>query len=160
MNEQERIISPLAYDILEKARMNAEESHNPFVTPEHVLFLISSNQEFQKCLRKLSMDPDFFKSRLLLFLSSLPASHDNHSAVMVSASLREALEIAGLTANLVDKKPVGIVHLLIGIAEQRDTLAGYLLRENPEILKEFGVPAFFLKGYSESSAASYCTNRI
>ena len=160
MNEQERIISPLAYDILEEARMKAEESHNPFVTPEHVLFLISSNQEFQKCLHKLSMDPDFFKSRLHLFLSSLPASQDNNSAVMVSASLREALEIAGLTANLVDKKPVGIVHLLIGIAEQRDTLAGYLLRENPEILKEFGVPAFFLKGYSESPAANYCTNRI
>lgn len=152
MNGQERIISPLAYDILEKARMNAEESHNPFVTPEHVLFQISSRPEFQKRLHGLSMDPDFFKSRLLLFLSSLPAYQDNHSAVMVSASLREALEVAGLNANLVDKKPVGIVHLLIGIAEQRDTLAGYLLRENPEILKEFGVPAFFIKEYCESFA--------
>ena len=136
----ERTITQSAFDVLESAKKDAEKSHNPYVTPEHVLFQIEASGLLKDYLESSGKNQSYFRDRLRFFFSSLGAMRATEpESAEISQSLRRVLESAIVIANEEEEVPVGIPHLLMGIAQQPDSLAGYLLRNNPEVLKGFGV---------------------
>ncbi len=140
---QERTITRSAFDVLELARQDAEMYLNPYVTPEHVLFQMEASGLLKEYLERTGKGQCYFRERLGFFISSLssvPLS-ENYRAE-ISSSLRHVIESAIEEANEEEGVPVDIPHLLAGIAQQRDSLAGYLLRKTPEVLQGFGVYLF------------------
>ena len=138
--EQRRTITRSAFDVLEKARRNAELYQNSYVTPEHVLYQIESCGLLPNTYEDNGMSSFFFRERLGLFLSSLiSAEPPSKNAVKISDNLRFAIEIAIDKAKEEGGESVGVPHLLFGLACQENSLAGFLLRKHPEVLQGFGV---------------------
>lgn len=135
-----RAITHSAFDVLELAKQDAEIYLNPFVTPEHVLFQIEASGLLREQLKSSGKSQCYFRERLGFFMSSLASkpSFGNH-AVKISHPLRNVIESAIEEANVAEGIPVDIPHLLLGIALQRDSFAGYLLRKSPEVLASFGI---------------------
>jgi len=137
MHNPVRTITPSAFEVLKKAQQDAEVYMNPYVTPEHVLFQMEESGILRHSLEMASLSQVYFRERLGLFLSML-ACDEHGQQLEVSSILGRALEAAADIAAS-DLCPVDIPHLLIGISEQADSLAGYLLRKNPEVINGFRV---------------------
>lgn len=131
-----------AYAVLDGALRDARTYCNPYLTPEHVLFQMETEGIFSASLEKRALGQSYFRDRLGLFLSSLTSWTGTDEAVRMSDSLETALDDAVLAAGDREDIPIDIPHLLFGIAGIKDSLAGYLLRKNPEVLEDFGVILF------------------
>lgn len=132
---QKRIIEQSAFDVLELARLKAEQLFNTYITPEHVLFQIEALGFLSGVLDENHMPPSYFRDRLNLFLNSLKSNEltDCHS-IQVADNLRFALESAFCFAGLKGDKVITVSHLLVGMAGLKDSLAGNLLSNNATIL--------------------------
>lgn len=140
---QNRMITRPVFDVLDGALKDARTYGNPYLTPEHILFQMETERSMQAVLKKNSLGSSFFRDRLGLFISSLPSARpDPGYAVQLSDSIKAALEDASVAAGDDDGAAIDIPHLLFGIAGQRESLAGYLLRKNPGVLMDFGVILF------------------
>lgn len=136
-----RTISRIAFEVLEKARLDAVIYRNPYITPEHVLFQMEGAGVLKEVMAKASMKPTFFRESLGVFLSYLSTTNSTDDYVVkLSKSLRTALKDAIYAAECDGGKPITIFHLLLGISGLDNSLAGYLLRKHPEVLDGFGVP--------------------
>ena len=132
---QKRIIEQSAFDVLEKARQKAERHSNAYITPEHVLFQIEASGLLSEVLCDNHMSPSYFRERLHLFLSSLRSVDlTDSSSIQVADNLRFAIDSAFNFADIRGENIITIPHLLVGIAELKDSLAGYLLSNNSTIV--------------------------
>lgn len=140
MAPHNRIISRTAFEVLEMARLDAVMYRNPYITPEHVLFQMEGAGVLKEAMEKASMKPTFFRESLGLFISYLSTTDPAEDYdVKLSKPLREALKDAIDAAGCDGGQPVTIFHLLWGISGLDNSLAGYLLRQHPEVLDGFGV---------------------
>lgn len=132
---QRKIIEQSAFDVLEMARHSAEQHLNTYVTPEHVLFQVEASGLLLRVLNDNQMSPFYFRDRLNLFLNSLKSKQpaDDHP-IQVADNLRFAIDSAFSFADVQGENIITITHLLVGIAGLKDSLAGYLLSNNTEIL--------------------------
>lgn len=138
---QEASITPAAFQVLDRAREDAQMYRNPYITPEHVLFQMESSGLLEENLLSNGKSPSFFRERLGLFLSSLSTVDlSREYAVKYSTALRNVLQDAISFAER-DKKPVGIGHLLFSMAGVSNTLAGYLVLNNIDVIKDVVVPS-------------------
>ena len=138
MASHHRTISRSVFDVLEKARLDAVMYHNPYITPEHVLFQMESSGMLRDAMEKASMEPTFFRERLGFFLSFLSGTDSEASnTIRLSRPLCIALEDAIDAAEREEDKTLTIFHLLWVISGLDNTLSGYLLRKHPEILDSF-----------------------
>lgn len=138
---QEASITPAAFQVLDLAREDAQMYRNPYITPEHVLFQMESSGLLEDNLLRNGKSPSFFRERLGLFLSSLSTVDlSREYAVKYSTALRHVLQDAISFAER-DKKPVGIGHLLFSMAGVSNTLAGYLVLNNIDVIKDVVVPS-------------------
>ena len=138
--KQRGTITRPAFDVLEKARQDAELYLNPYVTPEHVLFQMESAGVLNQVWEYNTLEPFYFRERLGLFISALGSVElTSEYSPQISDNLRFAIEYAIEEAVREGGKPVGLHHLLLGMACQKDSLAGFLLRKHPEVLQGFGV---------------------
>ena len=84
--KQRGTITRPAFDVLEKARQDAELYLNPYVTPEHVLFQMESAGV---------LGPFYFRERLGLFISALGSVElTSEYSPQISDNLRFAIEYA------------------------------------------------------------------
>ena len=140
---QEASITPAAFQVLDRAREDAQMYRNPYITPEHVLFQMESSGLLEENLLSNGKSPSFFRERLGLFLSSLSTVDlSREYAVKYSTALRNVLQDAISFAER-DKKPVGIGHLLFSMAGVSNTLAGYLVLNNIDVIKDVVVPSWY-----------------
>ena len=140
---QEASITPAAFQVLDRAREDAQMYRNPYITPEHVLFQMESSGLLEENLLSNGKSPSFFRERLGLFLSSLSTVDlSREYAVKYSTALRNVLQDAISFAER-DKKPVGIGHLLFSMAGESNTLAGYLVLNNIDVIKDVVVPSWY-----------------
>lgn len=132
---QEVAITSSAYKVLDRAREDAQMYRNPYITPEHVLFQMESSGLLKENLLCNGKSPSFFRERLGFFLSSL-SSVDSASeySVKCSTALRHVLQDAISFAKQ-DKKPVDVGHLLFSMAGVSNSLAGYLVLNNIDVIK-------------------------
>lgn len=134
---QKRIIEQSTFDILEMARNKAEKESNIYVTPEHVLYQIEASGFLSDVLMANRLSSFFFRERLNSFLNSLQSANvSNIYPIKVSDNLRLAIDYAFNFADLQGDSIIKVPHLLFGIAQLKDSLAGYLLTNNSTILKE------------------------
>ena len=157
---QEASITPAAFQVLDRAREDAQMYRNPYITPEHVLFQMESSGLLEENLLSNGKSPSFFRERLGLFLSSLSTVDlSREYAVKYSTALRNVLQDAISFAKYStalrhvlqdaisfaerDKKPVGIGHLLFSMAGVSNTLAGYLVLNNIDVIKDVVVPSWY-----------------
>lgn len=132
---QKRIIEQSAFDVLELARLKAEQLLNTYITPEHVLFQIEASGHLSGVLNDNNMSPSYFRDRLNLFLNSLKSTEPTvDNLIQVADNLRFAIDSAFDYADLQGDKVITVPHLLVGIAGLKDSLAGYLLSNNATIL--------------------------
>lgn len=144
--QQIRTITRSAFEVLEKARQDAELYLNPYVTPEHVLFQMESTGALHQVQGYNALAPFYFRERLGLFISSLDSVELTcEYAPKISDNLRFAIESAIDEAEKEGGRPVGVPQLLYGIACLKDSLAGFLLRNHPEVLHGLGVYSIFEK---------------
>ena len=140
---QEASITPAAFQVLDRAREDAQMYRNPYITPEHVLFQMESSGLLEENLLSNGKSPSFFRERLGLFLSSLSTVDlSREYSVKYSTALRHVLQDAISFAER-DKKPVGIGHLLFSMAGESNTLAGYLVLNNIDVIKDVVVPSWY-----------------
>ena len=138
---QEVAITSTAFNVLDLARKDAQMYRNPYITPEHVLFQMESSGLLEEKLLSKGKSPSFFRERLGLFLSSLSTVDlTREYSVKYSTSLRNMLQDA-ISFALQDKKPVGIGHLLFSMAGVSDSLAGYLVQNNIDVIRDVVVPS-------------------
>lgn len=134
-----KAITRPAFDVLEMATRTAELYLNPYVTPEHVLFQMESAGVLDQMCEHNTMDPFYFRERLGLFIIALGSVEQmSEYSPQISDNLRYAIEYAIEEAEREGEKPVGLRHLLWGIACQKDSLAGFLLRKHPEVFQGLG----------------------
>ena len=140
---QEASITPAAFQVLDRAREDAQMYRNPYITPEHVLFQMESSGLLEENLLSNGKSPSFFRERLGLFLSSLSTVDlSREYSVKYSTALRHVLQDAISFAER-DKKPGGIGHLLFSMAGESNTLAGYLVLNNIDVIKDVVVPSWY-----------------
>ena len=138
---QEVAITSSAFKVLDLAREDAQMYRNPYITPEHVLFQMESSGLLEETLLFNGKSPSFFRERLGLFLSSLSTVDLScEYSVKYSTALRHVLQDAILFADQ-DKKSVGIGHLLYSMAGVSNSLAGYLVLNNIDVVKNVVVPS-------------------
>ena len=133
MNTLKRTISRPVYLVLMRASKEASRMKNAWITPEHVLLSMEEAGVFCDSPGEPGKNATYFRDRLAYFLSCLP-KEEEEGAQMVSGLLQEALTIAIETAGETDAESVEFSHLIFGLSMLRKSLAGYLLRKNPEIL--------------------------
>ena len=137
---QEVTITSSACKVLDLARKDAQMYRNPFITPEHVLFQIESSGLMEKNLVCSGISASFFRERLGLFLSSLSTVEPGREYTLkCSTALRQVLQDAVSFARR-DNTPLGICHLLFSMAGVNDSLAGYLILNNIDVVKDVIVP--------------------
>lgn len=137
-NLNKDIITQSAYDVLNKARIDAVEHRNPFITPEHVLYSMGANPDFHRALGKTGLPCSFFSDRLIYYLDCLcSVKSGSYYSVQLSEALRFVLDEAIIKAFQGKESAVDLPHILFGISCLNDSVAGYLIREHPEIIDAF-----------------------
>lgn len=137
---QEVTITFSAIKVLELARIDAQLYRNPFITPEHVLFQMESSGLLEGTLLSNGKSPSFFREILGLFLSSLSTVDlSREYSVKYSTALRHVLQDAISFAEQA-RKPIGIGHLLFSMAGLNNSLAGYLIQNNIDVINDVVVP--------------------
>lgn len=137
-NLKKDIITQSAYDVLNKARIDAEEHRNPFITPEHVLYSMGANPDFHRVLGIIGLPCSFFSDRLIYYLDCLYSVKLGSSySLQLSKALCFVLDEAIITACQGRDSAVDLPHILFGISCLNDSVAGYLIRKHPEIIDAF-----------------------
>ena len=137
MSTPKRTISRSAFAVLERSEKEAALMENTWITPEHVLYSMEEAGVFYGAAGEAGKNPTFFRDRLAYFLSCLPKEEGGVEKQKVSGLLQDALSIAIETAGEMNAESVDIPHLVFGLSLLEDSLAGYLLRKNQEVLPSF-----------------------
>lgn len=130
-------ISKEVEDILSKMAILAEKRHHEYVTPEHLLYVLTYNEvfsiSFEKCGGNIALLRKNLETYLMENLERVDGAH-----AQLSSGLNDVLIEAETKAVSCEKYVVEVPHLISGITELQDSYAlYYLLVQNvkiPELL--------------------------
>ncbi|KXP11115.1 Clp protease [Tsukamurella pulmonis] len=122
-----RLLNDQAKTLLAEAQVAAADWDNPEITPEHLLYAAAMTEPTRDVLVRLKLDPD----RVAASMKAAAQASANPDAVDGAPSLspasRRALRVAQQHAAQNGQSYVGPEHILIGIADNPDTVAAQAL---------------------------------
>lgn len=126
-------ISKEVEEILSKMAVFAEKKHHEYVTPEHLLYVLTYNEifytSFERCGGSIAQLRENLKTYLSENLEKVEGVH-----AQLSAGLNDVLIGAETKAISCEKYVVEVPHLISGITELQDSYAlYYLLVQNVKI---------------------------
>lgn len=135
-------LDPESVKLLEEAYINAFDKRHEYVTPEHVLYELTYNDDFQKALSYVDTDSQAIISDLLPQLEKMEAVPENIVyAPSPSVQMMQLLDDADLKAMSCDKKSIEIPHIVSSILNLKNSWAQYILNKAID-----GNHAYFLVG--------------
>lgn len=119
----------------------AKERLNPFVTPEHLLYIICENYEFSQAYINLGGDIYKLKENLENYLDENLERDESIEEIEpeISFSLNEVIAYAGLKAVSSERDTIELTHIIDAILKLKDSYAAYY------ILSEGIVPSELIK---------------
>ncbi|NMD55156.1 MULTISPECIES: ATP-dependent Clp protease ATP-binding subunit [Tsukamurella] len=122
-----RLLNEQAKALLAEAQVAASDWDNPEITPEHMLYAAAMNEPTRDVISRLKLDPDTVAAamRAAAQASTNPAAMDG--APSLSPASRRALRVAQQYAAQNGQSYVGPEHILLGIADNPDTVAAQAL---------------------------------
>ncbi len=122
-----RLLNEQAKTLLAEAQVAASDWDNPEITPEHLLYAAAMNEPTRDVLVRLKLDPDKVAAAMQAAAqaSANPAAMDG--APSLSPASRRALRVAQQHAAQNGQSYVGPEHILLGIADNPDTVAAQAL---------------------------------
>ena len=122
------VLSAQAEEILQQAARIAVERGGREVDSEHVLYALADNDVVQAILSRLKISPKDLKAQIDEMAPSKERKGAQRGEVGVSPRVKAALLAAFTASRELGHSYVGPEHLLIGLAEEEEGLAGDLLR--------------------------------
>lgn len=120
-----------AREILQEAAQTAAQKGRNEVDTEHLLYVVADNEVAQAILKQFKLSASDLKG--YLDANSFTGSTDNGgtatSDITISPRLKSALQLAISASQELGHSYVGPEHLLVGLAEEEDGIAGQLLRK-------------------------------
>lgn len=129
-----------AEEIIKIAVTKSLYMNNAYVTPEHIIYGLAQQEEFENAFKALGGDiVEFIENLDDYFMDMVPQkSKDNTSDTAdVSAGFTSVIEIAAESAKNSGNKEVRIQHLLWGVMQQQESFAVYYLEEQIGNKEEF-----------------------
>ncbi len=122
-----RLLNERAKTLLAEAQVAASDWDNPEITPEHLLYAAAMNEPTRDVIARLKLDPDRVAAAMQAAAqaSANPAAMDG--APSLSPASRRALRVAQQQAAQNGQSYVGPEHILLGIADNPDTVAAQAL---------------------------------
>ncbi|BDH56052.1 ATP-dependent Clp protease ATP-binding subunit [Tsukamurella sp. PLM1] len=122
-----RLLNDSAKNLLAEAQIAASDWDNPEITPEHLLYAAAMNEPTRDVIARLKLDPDKVAASMQAAAqaSANPAGMDG--APSLSPASRRALRVAQQHAAQNGQSYVGPEHILLGIADNPDTVAAQSL---------------------------------
>ncbi|MET9328835.1 AAA family ATPase [Tsukamurella sp. NPDC003166] len=122
-----RLLNDQAKTLLAEAQVAAADWNNPEITPEHLLYAAAMNEPTRDVIARLKLDPDKVAAAMQAAAqaSANPAAMDG--APSLSPASRRALRVAQQHAAQNGQSYVGPEHILLGIADNPDTVAAQAL---------------------------------
>src|SRR5205807_303998 len=133
------VLSAQAEEILQQAARIAVERGGREVDSEHVLYALADNDVVQAILSRLKISPKDLKAQIDEMAPSKERKGSDRGEVGVSPRVKAALLAAFTASRELGHSYVGPEHLLIGLAEEEEGLAGDLLRRyglSPQALRQ------------------------
>src|SRR6266852_2678527 len=133
-------MSDQAEEILQQAARTAAEWGSREVDSEHLLFALADNDVVQAVLNRFKLSPEELKSQVREVSPKRERKGDGpQGGIGVSPRVKAALLAAFNASRDLGHSYLGPEHLLIGLAEEEDSLARNLLRRyglTPEALRQ------------------------
>lgn len=124
----EQHFSDQAKEILQRAAERAVQSGKREVDTEHLLYELPQSDVVQVLLKQFKVNVDDLKAAIeAQFPSSDEEASEIRGQIGVSPRVKSALERAFIASQELGHSYVGPEHILIGLAEVRDSFAGDLL---------------------------------
>ncbi|KXP04212.1 Clp protease [Tsukamurella pseudospumae] len=122
-----RLLNDQAKSLLAEAQVAAADWDNSEITPEHLLYAAAMNEPTRDVIARLKLDPDKVAAAMQAAAqaSANPAAMDG--APSLSPASRRALRVAQQHAAQNGQSYVGPEHILLGIADNPDTVAAQAL---------------------------------
>ncbi|VEN72850.1 protein disaggregation chaperone [Candidatus Desulfarcum epimagneticum] len=120
-------------ELIEAARNTAGENHNPNIEPEHLgaALLTREDSVARSILRKLGASPDAAAADMAMAVNRLPKTTGAESdQTYISPDAKKALNAAFKEAAAMKDEYVGVEHILIGLADGKDTEAARILERH------------------------------
>src|SRR5438105_4910283 len=133
------VLSAQAEEILQQAARIAVERGGREVDSEHVLYALADNDVVQAILSRLKISPKDLKAQIDEMVPPKERKGLQRGEVGVSPRVKAALLAAFTASRELGHSYVGPEHLLIGLAEEEEGLAGDLLRRyglSPQALRQ------------------------
>src|SRR5437870_1980753 len=133
------VLSAQAEEILQRAARIAVERGGREVDSEHVLYALADNDVVQAILSRLKISPKDLKAQIDEMAPPKERKGPQRGEVGVSPRVKAALLAAFTASRELGHSYVGPEHLLIGLAEEEEGLAGDLLRRyglTPQALRQ------------------------
>src|SRR5438874_11873242 len=133
------VLSAQAEEILQQAARIAAERGGSEVDSEHLLYALADNDVVQAILSRLKISPKDLKAQIDEMAPPKEGKGAKGGEVGVSPRVKAALLAAFTASRELGHSYVGPEHLLIGLAEEEEGLAGDLLRRyglTPQALRQ------------------------
>ncbi len=119
-------------DALQYARELAESNNNSQIEVEHALLALLVQEESlgEIILREMGVEVGLLKEKVRDEISLLPKMYatDQAPQIYISPALRKVLDSAGKEAQALKDEYISVEHLLIAIAESKESKAGKMLQ--------------------------------
>jgi ATP-dependent Clp protease ATP-binding subunit ClpC len=133
-------LSEQAQEILQQAARTAIDWGSREVDSEHLLYTLAENDVVQAILKRFKLSPQELKQQAREISPKHERAEEGKAEeVRISPRLKGALQRAFQAAQELGHSYVGPEHLLIGLAEEPDSLAGSLLQKyglTPQALRQ------------------------
>ncbi|MCX8104124.1 MAG: Clp protease ClpC, partial [Candidatus Bipolaricaulota bacterium] len=134
-------LSQHAKELLQQAAQTAVDFNKDEVDTEHLLYALMESEVVQEILRQVKISPQDIKGYIEHNApkGTFKAEKGQTVRLSVSPRVKSALELAFVASRELGHSYVGPEHLLIGLAEEQDGLAGDLLRKyglTPQALRQ------------------------
>lgn len=119
-----------AKEILQQAAQKASESGRHEVDTEHLLYVLADNEVVQTILKQFKLSAFDLKGYLdANAFAGTTGNGEGNAEINISPRMKSALQLAIAAAQDLGHSYVGPEHLLVGLAEEEDGLAGQILRK-------------------------------
>ena len=115
------------YNCIEDATRLARHLKHMYVTPEHVLYALSMNDNFVSAFRSCGGSIQELKGSIRNYFSTYLKTSEYKGDPDLSASMKKALEIASRYAKGSNRDDVGIADIMYGISQSSESYACYYI---------------------------------
>ncbi|MGX9294045.1 ATP-dependent Clp protease ATP-binding subunit [Tsukamurella paurometabola] len=122
-----RLLNDQAKNLLAEAQVAAADWGNSEITPEHLLYAAAVNEPTREIIVRVGLDPDRVASAMEAAAKAGANPGGADGAPSLSPASRRALRVAQQQAAHSGQSYVGPEHILLGIADNPDTVAAQTL---------------------------------